>query len=93
MMSMLLLNNSVHIIGTTCFDKCFLLHRITGRYCFAFFLKIDRCYPEGLFNGHVLDFFEIGDLKKIPHFIFYLHNDNKMLIPKFQNEALVYHAC
>ena len=25
--------SSVFVIGTTCFDKCFLFHVITGRYC------------------------------------------------------------
>ena len=32
--------SSVYVVGITCFDKCFLLHRKTNRY------------PEVLFNHH-----------------------------------------
>ena len=27
--------SSVHVIGTTCFDKCFLFYVVTGRHCFS----------------------------------------------------------
>ena len=45
-------------------------------------------YLEVLFNRHVLAFFEASDLKEV-----HTMQHNTILMPKFQNEALVYHTC
>ena len=49
------------------------------------------CYPEVLYNGQDLAFFEISDLKKLRLlFLIYTYNST-MLRPEFQNEVIAYH--
>ena len=46
---------SVYIIGTTCFDECYLFYVITGKHYFSW----------ACFNPHVVAFFEAIVLKKL----------------------------
>ena len=66
----------MYVIGTSFFGKSFLLYVITKRHCF----KKPYCYPELLFNPHVVAFFEADVLKEIrTSFFFKLHNNSSML--------------
>ena len=51
----------MYVIGKSFFGKSFLLYVITKRHCF----KKPYCYPELLFNPHVVAFFEADVLKEI----------------------------
>ena len=87
----------MYLIGTTCFDKGFLFHVITGRQ--SFFTKVYG-YHDVLFNSHVLGFYENSDLKEFRISAFFIsvmadNANNKMKTSEvdFQNKALVYHIC
>ena len=65
----------------------FLFHVITGDIHFYKSLSLLWVF----FNRHVVAFFEIGFVKVC--IVRYLHNNNSMLIPKFQNKVAVYYIC
>ena len=54
--------SSVYVTVTTCFDKCFWFHVITGRYCF---LNKSLAITLNFFNRHVLAVLEMSDLKEV----------------------------
>ena len=61
---------SVYAIDTTCFDKCFLFHLITGRRYFSKSLSL----LWNICNLHIVVFFESGVLKEV-RILRYLHNN------------------
>ena len=80
--------SSVYVIDATCFDECFLFHVVTGRHYFwqkfvvtyRFFQPPYWCF---LWNR----FFE-----RSPYFTYYTTlraNNGEVLVPKFQNKAIV----
>ena len=54
--------SSVYVVGTTCFDECFLFYVITGRHYFS--LKINFSLRD-FFKGYVTAFFEGSVLKEV----------------------------
>ena len=80
--------SSMYVIVTNCFDKHFLFHVITGRHCFHQSLSLFW----GSFQPPFSCFLWKKWFKRSPCFIFCLHNNNAMLKPKFQNEALIDHT-
>ena len=75
-------------IDKTCFDECFLFHVINGRR--YFFLKV-YLYCEIFSTANVAVFFETSVLKEV-RILRYLHYKSAVLIPKIQNEAIVYYT-
>ena len=76
---------SVHFIDTTCFDECFWFHLITGAIAFGKSLSL----LWDSFSRHIAIFFETRALKEV-RILRYLHNIIAVLIPKFQNKAIIY---
>ena len=66
----------------------FLFHVITGDIHFYKSLSLLWVF----FNRHVVTFFKTGFLKEIC-IVRYLHDNNSVLIPKFQNKVAVYYIC
>ena len=72
---------SMYVIGTACYDECFLSHVIPGKYWFWSFFQ-PPCYRY-IWNRR---------FERSPYFIFYLSNNTELLKQKVQNEALTYHT-
>ena len=68
----------VYVIGTTCFDECFVFYVITGRHYFSWKFIVTLRF----FKCHVAAFYE-----RSPYFMRYPHNNTTMLILKFRNKA------
>ena len=79
---------SVYVIVTAFFDNFFIP---CDYWKTLFLIKVCR-KPKVLFNCQAVFFFETIMLR-VRVFFFYLHNTRKMLIPKFQSEAVVCHSC
>ena len=73
--------SSVYIIGTTCFDECFSFYVITKRYYFL------SCFVKLFFWAPFCYLPWSQCFERSPYFMRYLHSNNMMLIPKFQNKA------
>ena len=78
-------STSMYVFSTTCFDKYFLFHVITGRHKVCY-------YPKVYFSCHVLVFFWNKWFERSSWFIFYIQNNSALLIRKFQNKPLVYYG-
>ena len=74
--------SSVYVIGTTCFDECFLFYVIPGRHYFSWKFIVTLI----LLKRHVAAFFE-ASFKRSLYFMRYLHNNSMMLKLKFQSKA------
>ena len=68
--------SSVYVIGTTCFNECFSFYVITRRHCFSW--KINVTLRFFLSAMLLLSLKQVSWMK----FVFYLHNNNMMLIQK-----------
>lgn len=79
----------VCVIGTPCFNECFLLHVVTERPCFPYtFIAAMRFFSVTMFLFPLRK-----SILKIVHILHYLHDNSLMLTPKFQNKDLVYQIC
>ena len=91
------ISSSAYVIGTTCFDKCFLSHVITGRHfrkVFRKFFQKSLLLPGDSFQQPYSCFLLSKWFERSPYFfIFYLQNNSTTIIPNFQNEAVIYHTC
>ena len=76
--------SSVYAVGTTCFDEGFIPY---DKWKIFFFIKV-YCYLKVFLNTHIVTFFEASILKELS-ILRFLHNNSAMLIPKFQNKAVV----
>ena len=79
--------SSEYVIVATSFNECFWSHVITRR---RYFFPEACCYFK-IFSTAILLF----SLKQVfwqASILHYLHNNNTVLIPKFQNTAIVYYT-
>ena len=74
--------SSVYAIDATCFDECF---SSVEDVIFSKSLSL----PYVFFSRRIVVFFETSVLEEV-RILHYLHNNNTLLIPKFQNVAIVY---
>ena len=82
-------SSSVYLIGTTCFNDCFLFHVITGRHYFSYKFPVRLWF----FSTAILLLRSLKrDLKKVL-ILCYFHNNSTMLMPKFENKAVAYKIC
>ena len=75
--------SSVCVIGTTCFDECFFI--LCDNWKTSVFVKFYRCSET--FEAPCCCFLWRWCFEWCPYFMRYLHNNNMMLIPKFQSKA------
>ena len=73
--------SSVFVIGTTCFDECFLFYVIHVRHCFSWKINVTLRFCK----RHVAAFFGASVLKEVR--IISAITTCMMLIPKVQNKA------
>ena len=75
----------MYVIGTTCFDECFLFHVITERHYFLYkFIVTQSFFATTTFLLSLKQVF----WKKSVFYLRYLHNNIAMLlIPKVQHKA------
>ena len=75
---------SVYVIGTTCFDKCFLFDVINGRHYFFYkFIIIQSFFATTMLLYSLKKVFR----KKSVFYLRYLLNNTAMLLKKVQNKA------
>ena len=78
---------NVYVIGTACFDECFLFHVIIGRH----YVSYKFIVTQGFFASIMLLRFLKGIFwKKSVFYVRYLHNTIIMLISKVQTKASTY---
>ena len=78
---------NVYVIGTACFDECFLFHVIIGRH----YVSYKFIVTQGFFASIMLLRFLKGIFwKKSVFYVRYLHNTIIMLISKVQAKASTY---
>ena len=75
--------SSMYIIGTTCSNECFSFYVITKRHYFSWKFIVTLI----LFQAPCCYFLWSQCFERSPYFMRYLHTNNMMLIPKFQNKA------
>ena len=78
----------MNVIDASCFDECFLSCVITERL--YSFLKPCRSFE--IFSTAILLFFFGASVLKEVRILHYLHNNNTVLIPNFQNIATAYYT-
>ena len=80
--------SSVYVIGTTCFSECFSFYVTTKRHYFSCkFIVTLR-----LFYAPFCYFLWNQCFERSLYFMRFLHDNNMMLIPKFQNKAIMFPA-
>ena len=78
---------NAYVIGTACFDECFLFHVIIGRH----YVSYKFIVTQGFFASIMLLRFLKGIFwKKSVFYVRYLHNTIIMLISKVQTKASTY---
>ena len=76
--------SSVYVIGTTCFGKCFPFYVITERHYFSwkFIVTLKLLSAILLLLNQCFE--------RSTYFMRFLHDNNMMLIPEFQNKAIMF---
>ena len=73
----------VYVTDTNYFDECFLFFVMIGRHYLSWKFNVTlRLFLSAMVLFSLKPMFERG-----LHFMFYLHNNNTMLISKFQNKV------